>query len=154
MTDIWQHVLLLYSLLYPLSIGLLLSVHHSHVNLGKVTTKLRDHHSSDARDTGCRHDIMERGKLWGEVHLHREGPASGGRVPKQQQDTSWEILTQKPGPETLPRLRRGTRQSRPSLLPSFFKNQKQENDADRQPNQSPNISKWYVSMYCSCLWFV
>lgn len=121
------------------SIGLLFSAHHSHVNFRKVTAKLRDHHGSDARDAGCWHDIVERGGLWGEVHLHRKGPTSGGRVRKQQQDTSWAILTQKPGPQTLPQLCWGTQQSPPSLfvcysncprkwsfkelLPSFFINQ-------------------------------
>lgn len=41
------------------SVGLLLSVQHSHVNLRRVTTKHRGHHSSNGRHTRCRHDIME-----------------------------------------------------------------------------------------------
>lgn len=114
MTDIWKHVSPLY--VSTFSVGLLLSVHHSHVNLREVTPEHRDHHSRDSRDTGCRHDIMERGRLWGEVHLRREGPTCGGSVWKQRQDTSREILTQKPGPETLPQLHRGMQQSRPSLF--------------------------------------
>ena len=99
------------------SVGLLLSVHRSHVNLRKVTAKLRDHRSGDAGDPGCRSDVMEWGRLRGEVHLHRERPTSGGRVCKRQQDTSWEILTQKPGPKTGPQHSRGTHQADFPCLP-------------------------------------
>lgn len=116
MTDISRHVSLLYVSIF--SVGLLHWVHHA--DLRKVTTELRNHHSCNAGDTRCRPDIMERGRLWGEVYLYREGPTSGGRVRKQQQDTSWEILTQKPRPETLPQFCRGTQWGRPSLFVCYL----------------------------------
>lgn len=92
--------------------GRLLSVHHSHVNLRKITTKHTGCHCNSDRDAGHRHDVMERGRLWGEVHLHCERPASGTRVRKPAEDPGWEILTQKSGPEVLPQLSRGTQHSR------------------------------------------
>lgn len=89
----------------------------NHVNLREVSSNCGCH-CSDARKTRCRYDIMERGRLRGELHLHREGPTSRRRVRKQLPDTSWEIVAQEPGPETLPRLSRGT-QGLPCLF--FYK---------------------------------
>lgn len=69
------------------------------VNLRKVATELGA--------TGRRPWDVERGNFRREVHLHCEGPASGGRVREQQQDTSREILAPEPGPEAVPQFRRG-----------------------------------------------
>ncbi len=62
---------------------------------------------------------MERGRLWREVHLYREGPTSGRRVRERRPDTSWEILTQEPGSKTLSQLCRGMQQSRPPLFACY-----------------------------------
>lgn len=82
-------------------------MHHSHVNLRKASTKHRSYHCRNVRDTGCRYEIMERGRLWGEVHLHCEGSTSGRRVQKAWQDASGEVLTQKSCSKTEPQLKRG-----------------------------------------------
>lgn len=87
-------------------LGLLPKVHHA--DQRKVTTDCRNLHIHNAGDRKCGHDILEWGRLWGEVHLHCEGSSSGERVQKHQQDTSWEILTQKPHPPALSQICRGT----------------------------------------------
>lgn len=132
------------SLLYVsvFSIGLFLQVYNA--GLRKVITKLRNHHSSDVRDTRYRHEIMEWGRLWGEVHLYREGPTSGGRVRKQERDTSCAILTQKPRPETQPQFYRGKLPKKVEFYSVFTM---LENDAE---SRIPHISKWYVAVHCSC----
>lgn len=82
-------------------------MHHSYAPLREVATEHRSPRCSDVRDSGCRYGTLEWSRLWGEVHLHSEGSTSGRRVWNPRQDTSWEVLTQKPRLETLPQLNRG-----------------------------------------------
>lgn len=88
------------------STGLLRELQHADPR--KATTELQNHHNHDTGDRMWGHGIMERVRLWGEVHLHREGSSSGGRDRKHQQDTSRALLAQKPRPPTLSQICRGT----------------------------------------------
>lgn len=53
---------------------------------------------------GCRHDKMDGGRVWGEMHVHRKRPHLGGSSGKPRTHPGRGVLTQKPGLQTPTRL--------------------------------------------------